>query len=71
MVLGYWYPRSRSIGQNPIGIGDRPKRVELSAPWTRVRVDGSVKHKSRTHKRIYRDYHPLEIEPDEELEYFA
>jgi hypothetical protein len=54
-----------------IGIGDRLEEVELSAPWTIVKVDGTVRHKSRIHKRKYSGYHLLEIELDEELEHHA
>jgi hypothetical protein len=54
-----------------IGIGDRLKEVELYAPWTIVRVDGTVRHKSRTHKGKYSGYHLLGIELDEKLELYA
>jgi hypothetical protein len=54
-----------------IGIGDRLEEVELSAPWTLVKVDGTVRHKSRIHKGKYSGYHLLEIELDEELEHYA
>jgi hypothetical protein len=54
-----------------IGIGDRLKKVELYAPWTIVRVDGTVRHKSRMHKGRYSGYHLLGIELDEKLEHYA
>jgi hypothetical protein len=54
-----------------IGIGDKLKGVELSAPWTIVRVDGTVRHKSKMHRGKYRDYRLLGIELDEKLEHYA
>jgi hypothetical protein len=54
-----------------IGIGDKLEGVELSAPWTVVRVDGIVRHKSRMHKGKYSGYHLLGIELDEKLEHYA
>jgi hypothetical protein len=54
-----------------IGIGDRLKGVELSAPWTIVRVDGTVRHKSKIRRGKYTDYHLLGIELDEKLEHYA
>jgi len=54
-----------------IGIGDRLKEVELYAPWTIVRVDGTVRHKSRMHKGRYSGYHLLGIELDEKLEHYV
>jgi len=54
-----------------IGIGDRLKEVELYAPWTIVRVDGTVKHKSWMQKGKYSGYHLVGIELDEKLEHFA
>ena len=54
-----------------IGIGDRLKEVELYAPWTIVRVDGTVKHKSWMQKGKYSGYHLVGIELDEKLENFA
>ena len=54
-----------------IGVGDRLEGVELSAPWTIVRVDGIVRHKSRMHKGKYTGYHLLGIELDEKLEHCA
>jgi hypothetical protein len=54
-----------------IGIGDRIKGVELSAPWTIVRVDGTVRHKSKMRKGKYSGYHLLGIELDERLEQYA
>ena len=53
-----------------IGIGDRLKEVELCAPWTIVRVDGTVRHKSRMHKGKYSGYHLVGIELDEKLEHY-
>jgi hypothetical protein len=52
-----------------IGIGDRLKEVELCAPWTIVRVDGTVRHKSKMHEGEYSGYHLLGIELDEKLEH--
>jgi hypothetical protein len=54
-----------------IGIGDRLKEVELYAPWTIVRVDGIVRHKSRMHKGRYSGCHLLGIELDEKLEHYV
>jgi hypothetical protein len=54
-----------------IGIGDRLKEVELCAPWTIVRVDGTVRHKSKMHEGEYSGYHLLGIELDEKLEHYA
>ena len=54
-----------------IGIGDRLKEVELSAPWTILRVDGTVRHKSGMHKGKYSGYRLLGIELDEKLEHYA
>ena len=54
-----------------IGIGDRLKEVELYAPWTIVRVDGTVRHKSKMHEGKYTGYHLLGIELDEKLEHYA
>jgi len=54
-----------------IGIGDRLKGVELSAPWTIVRVDGTVRHKSEMRRGKYANYRLLGIELDEKLEHYA
>jgi hypothetical protein len=54
-----------------IGIGDRLKEVELYAPWTIVRVDGTVRHKSRICEGEYSGYHLLGIELDEKLDHYA
>jgi hypothetical protein len=54
-----------------IGIGDRLKGIELSAQWTIVRVDGTVRHKSRMRDAKYAGYHLLGVELDERLEYYA
>jgi len=54
-----------------IGVGDKLRGVELSAPWTIVRVDGTVRHKSKMHKGKYRGYRLLGIELDEKLEHYA
>ena len=54
-----------------IGIGCKLKGVELYAPWAVVRVDGTVKHKSRMRGEKYRDYQLLGIELDEKLEKYA
>jgi hypothetical protein len=53
-----------------IRIGDRIMDVELYAPWSIVKVDGTVKHKSKISKGKYKDYHVLGIELDEKLEYY-
>jgi len=53
-----------------IGIGDRLKQVELYAPWTMVRVDGTVRHKSKMREGEYSGYHLLGIELDEKLEHY-
>jgi hypothetical protein len=54
-----------------IGIGDRLKGIELSAQWTIVRVDGTVRHKSKLRDSKYAAYHLLGVELDEKLEYYA
>ena len=54
-----------------IGIGDRLKGVELSAPWTIVKVNGTVRHKSKMRRGKYSSYHLLGIELDEKLEHYA
>ena len=54
-----------------IGIGDRLKGVELSAPWTIVRVDGTVRHKSKLPRGKYGGYQLLGIELDEKLDQYA
>jgi len=54
-----------------IGIGDRLKGMELSAPWTIVRVDGTVRHKSKMRRGKYSGCHLLGIELDEKLEHYA
>ncbi len=54
-----------------IGIGSKLKRVELYAPWAIVRVDGTVKHKSKMRGEKYRDYQLLGIELDDKLEQYA
>lgn len=54
-----------------IGVGDRLKEIELSAPWTLVRVDGTVRHKSQMRRGKYIGYHLLGIELDEKLEHYA
>lgn len=53
-----------------IRIGDRFTEVELCAPWTIVRVDGTVRHKSQIREGKYRGYHVVGIELDEKLERF-
>jgi len=53
------------------GIGDRLKEVELYATWTMVRVDGTVRHKSRVREGEYSGYHILGIELDEKLEHYV
>ena len=52
-------------------IGDRLKQVELYAPWTIVRVNGTVRHKSKMHEGEYSGYHLLGVELDEKLEHYA
>jgi len=54
-----------------IEIGDRVKEVELYAPWTIVRVDGTVRHKSKMRRGKYGGYHLLGIELDEKLEHYV
>jgi len=54
-----------------IGIGDRLQGVELSAPWTIVRVDGTVRHKSKIGRGKYSGYLLLGIELDGKLERYA
>jgi hypothetical protein len=54
-----------------IGIGDRLKGLELSAPWTIVKVDGTVRHKSKMRRGRYSSFHLLGIELDEKLEHYA
>ena len=54
-----------------IGIGDRLKDVELYATWTMIRVDGTVRHKSKMHEGEHSGYHLLGIELDEKLEHYA
>jgi len=54
-----------------IGIGDKVSGVELSAPWTIVRVDGTVRHKSKMRRGKYSGYRLLGIELDEKLEHYA
>ena len=54
-----------------IGVGDRLEGVELSAPWTIVKVDGTVRHKSMMHKGKYGGYRLLGIELDEKFEHYA
>ena len=56
--------------QERIGIGERLE-LELYAPWTMVRVDGTVRHKSRMREGEYSGYHLLGIELDEKLEHYA
>jgi hypothetical protein len=51
------------------GIGDRLEAVELYAPWTMVRVNGTVRHKSRL--REGEGYYLLGIQLDEKLEHYA
>lgn len=54
-----------------IGVGDRLEGVELSARWTIVRVDGTVRHKSEMRRGKYVGYQLLGIELDEKLEHYA
>jgi len=52
------------------GIGDKLKGVELYAIWTMIRVDGTVRHKSKVREGEYSGYHILGIELDEKLEHY-
>ena len=52
------------------GIGDKLKEVELYATWTMIRVDGTVRHKSKVLEGEYSGYHILGIELDEKLEHY-
>ncbi len=52
-------------------IGDRLGEVELYATWTMVRVDGTVRHKSKVREGEYSGYHILGIELDEKLEHYV
>ncbi len=54
-----------------IEIGDRLQEVELYAPWTIVRVDGTVRHKSKMRRGKYSSCQLLGIELDEKLESYA
>ncbi|EFK96910.1 hypothetical protein LDC_1056 [sediment metagenome] len=54
-----------------IGVGDRLEGVELSAPWTIVRVDGTVRHKSKMRRGKYSGYRLLGIELEQKLEHYA
>ena len=54
-----------------IGIGDRLREVELYAPWTIVRMGGTVRHKSRIREGEYSGHRLLGIELDEKLEHYA
>jgi hypothetical protein len=54
-----------------IEIGDRLQGVELYAPWTIVRVDGTVRHKSKMRRGKYCSCQLLGIELDEKLESYA
>jgi hypothetical protein len=53
-----------------IGIGDRLE-LELYAPWTMVRVEGTVRHKSVMCEGEHSGDHLLGIELDEKLEYYV
>jgi hypothetical protein len=54
-----------------IRVGDRLMEVELYAPWSIVKVDGTVKHKSKISEGKYKGYHVLGIELDEKLEHYV
>jgi hypothetical protein len=56
--------------QDRIRIGDKVE-LELYAPWTMVRVDGTVRHNSRMAEGKYRNYYLLGIELDEKLEHYV
>jgi c-di-GMP-binding flagellar brake protein YcgR len=53
-----------------IGIGERVE-LELYAPWTMLRADGTVRHKSKMPEGEYGDYHLLGIELSEKLEHYT
>jgi hypothetical protein len=53
-----------------IEIGDRLE-LELYAPWTMVKVDGTVRHMSRMREGEYSSYHLLGIELAEKLEHYT
>jgi hypothetical protein len=54
-----------------IGIGDRLKEVELYTRWSIVRMDGTVRHKSKVREGKYSGYRLLGIELDEKLELYG
>jgi hypothetical protein len=54
-----------------ISIGDRFTEMELYAPWSIVRVVGTVKHKSKINEGKYRDCYILGIELDDKLERYV
>jgi c-di-GMP-binding flagellar brake protein YcgR len=54
-----------------IRIGDRLTELELYAPWSLVRVVGTVKHKSKINEGKYRDCYILGVELDENLEQYV
>ena len=54
-----------------IGVGERLNEVELCAPWTIMRVGGTVRHKSMMRNGKYSGYHLLGVELDETLEPYA
>lgn len=56
--------------QERIRIGDKLE-LELYAPWTMVRVGGTVRHNSRMPEGKYGNYHLLGIELDEKLEHYV
>jgi hypothetical protein len=56
--------------QERIRIGDILK-LELYAPWTLVRVEGTVRHNSRMPEGKYSNYHLLGIELAEKLEHYV
>jgi hypothetical protein len=53
-----------------IGIGDRVE-LELYAPWTMLKADGTVRHKSKMPEGEYSGFHLLGIELSEKLEHYA
>jgi hypothetical protein len=53
-----------------IGIGDTVE-LELYAPWTVVRAEGTVRHISKMPEGEYKGYHLLGIELTEKLEHYA
>jgi c-di-GMP-binding flagellar brake protein YcgR len=68
--VGLLIGRELSGLQERIGIGDRLE-LELYAPWTMVRMNGTVRHKSPMRGGEYSGHQLLGIELDEKLEHYA